>query len=364
MKIKEVIKYLEDIVPLTYQESYDNSGLILGDKDLDVKGVLISLDCTEEVLDEAIKSNSNLIISHHPIIFNAIKKINVTSYTDRIIIKAIKNDIAIYALHTNLDNILQGVNGKIASILGLSSCNVMLPKKDTLKYLVVYCPLAKSEKLKKSLFSVGAGSVGNYDQCSFTSFGKGSFRANKDAKPYIGKTEFLHTEEEERIEVIYPAFKETNIIQELKNNHPYEEVAYQTYMISNFNKSIGSGIIGSIKSSININSFLKLLKDKLSVEYIKHTDIVKHKIKKVAICGGSGSFLIQKAIDLNADVFISSDFKYHDYFLANKKIIIIDIGHYESEQFTKDLIYDMLTKKFTKFAIRLSKINTNPINYF
>ena len=364
MKIKEITQFLEKIAPLNYQESYDNSGLIVGNRENEVTSALVCLDCTVEVVDEAIENGCNLIIAHHPIIFSGIMKLTEKNHVERTIIKAIKNDIAIYALHTNLDNILQGVNGKIASILGLSSCNVMLPKKDTLKYLVVYCPLAKSEKLKKSLFSVGAGSVGNYDQCSFTSIGKGSFRANKDAKPYIGKAESLHTEEEERIEVIYPAFKEINIIKELKNNHPYEEVAYQTYMISNFNKSIGSGIIGSIKSSMNINSFLKLLKDKLNVEYIKHTDIVKHKIKKVAICGGSGSFLIQKAIDLNADVFISSDFKYHDYFLANKKIIIIDIGHYESEQFTKDLIYDMLTKKFTKFAVQLSKINTNPINYF
>tara|TARA_B100001175_G_C19491448_1_gene632825 strand:+ start:886 stop:1980 length:1095 start_codon:yes stop_codon:yes gene_type:complete len=363
MKIKEITQYLENIAPLAYQEAYDNSGLIVGDKNNNVNSVLITLDCTEDVIDEAINNNCNLIISHHPIIFTGIKSITGSNYVERTIIKAIKNNIAIYSIHTNLDNVSNGVSAKIAEIIGLDECSILAPKRNLLRHLVVYSPYSYAENIRSALFAAGAGKIGNYDKCSFSSKGNGTYRANKKCNPYLGKIGELHKEKEERIEVIFPIDKERDIINSLKKNHPYEEVAYQIYVLDNLYENIGSGIIGILPDEVGIYDFLDIVKIKMKTECIRYTNLVNKKIKKVAICGGSGSFLISDAVSAGADIFITSDVKYHDFFDADNDIIVADIGHYESEQFTKELIYELLSKKFSKFAIQLSKINTNPINY-
>jgi putative NIF3 family GTP cyclohydrolase 1 type 2 len=282
---------------------------------------------------------------------------------ERTIIKAIKNDIAIYAIHTNLDNVSTGVNAKIAEILGVENCKILSPKKDLLRQLVVYCPISDAENMKSVLFSSGAGNIGNYDECSFTSKGEGTFRVNEDCAPHLGKIGDRHKEKEERIEVIFPKNRENSIISAMKKVHPYEEVAYQIYILDNIYENVGSGIIGDLPQEIDANQFLETIKNKMHTDCIRHSNLVKNQIKRVAICGGSGSFLLSKAICAKADIFITADFKYHEFFDAEDDIIIADIGHFESEQFTKDLIYDLLRKKFSKFAVRLSKVNTNPINY-
>ena len=363
MKIKDIINYLEEIAPLSYQEDYDNSGLIIGDKEEKIKGVLITLDCTEDVVNEAINNQCNLIITHHPIIFKGLKKINNNNYIERTVITCIKNNISVYAIHTNLDNIYDGVNARIAEMLGLRKTKILSPKNDLLRQLVVYCPVKESDVLKDALFTAGAGSMGNYEKCSFSLIGTGSFHPNQGADPFVGKKGKMHFEKEKRIEVVYPKYKEREILLAMHNSHPYEEIAYQIYVLENKYKTVGAGVVGVLKTPVNSLDFIKHVKKIMKSGCIKHTEIVKKKIKKVAICGGSGSFLLHQAIASNSDIFITSDFKYHEFFNADKRIIIADIGHYESEQFTKDLIYDLLVKKFTKFAIRLSKINTNPINY-
>ena len=363
MKIKDIINYLEEIAPLSYQEDYDNSGLIIGDKEEKIKGVLITLDCTEDVVNEAINNQCNLIITHHPIIFKGLKKINNNNYIERTVITCIKNNISVYAIHTNLDNIYDGVNARIAEMLGLRKTKILSPKNDLLRQLVVYCPVKESDILKDALFTAGAGSMGNYEKCSFSLIGTGSFHPNQGADPFVGKKGKINFEKEKRIEVVYPKYKEREILLAMHNSHPYEEIAYQIYVLENKYKTVGAGVVGVLKTPVNSLDFIKHVKKIMKSGCIKHTEIVKKKIKKVAICGGSGSFLLHQAIASNSDIFITSDFKYHEFFNADKRIIIADIGHYESEQFTKDLIYDLLVKKFTKFAIRLSKINTNPINY-
>ena len=363
MKIKEITNYLEEIAPLYYQENYDNSGLLVGNENTEIKKVLITLDCTEKVIDEAISKKCNLIIAHHPIIFSGLKKLNGSNYIERTVIKAIKKDIAIYAIHTNLDNVHNGVSARIADKLGLENCKVLAPKSDLLRQLVVYCPITHSEELKDELFSTGAGSIGNYEKCSFTSVGKGTFKATEGATPFIGKINELHTENEERIEVIYPKNKERAILNAMQKVHPYQEVAHQIYVIDNKHKLVGSGIVGELKDIAKSTDFLNKIKKVMQTDCIRHTSLVNSEIKKVAVCGGSGSFLLSNAIASDADIFITADFKYHDFFDADNNIIIADIGHYESEQFTKGLIYDFLVKKFTKFAVLLSKVNTNPINY-
>ncbi|MDG2139349.1 MAG: Nif3-like dinuclear metal center hexameric protein [Flavobacteriales bacterium] len=363
MKIREITDFLEEIAPLHYQEIYDNSGLIIGDLENKVNDVLITLDCTEEVIDEAISKNCNLIISHHPIIFTPLKKINGKSYVERVIIKAIRNDISIYAIHTNLDNVYNGVNSKIAEKLGLKNCKILRPKSKLIKQLVVYCPSLYSESLKQSLLECGAGEFKNYDNCSFSVVGKGTFRPKEGSNPFFGNIGKTETVPEERLELFYDIKNENVLLECLFKNHPYEQVAYQIYSLDNICLEIGSGMIGEVEDEIECDKFLALIKKKMKTDCIRHTTLNSNKIKRVAVCGGSGSFLLEEAKKKNADIFISSDFKYHEFFDADGKIIIADIGHFESEQFTKELIYEMLSKKFTKFAVQLSKVNTNPINY-
>lgn len=361
MIVKDVTKYLEKIVPLHLQESYDNSGLQVGDYKSEVKGILVSLDVTLEVIDDAINQQCNLIVAHHPIIFGEIKNVTKSSLTGSIVFKAIKNNINIYAIHTNLDNVPNGVNSKIAEVIGLKRKKILLPKQNLLK-LVVFVPESHSEKVSQALFRSGAGNIGNYKNCIFSSTGEGSFLPKSGSNPYMGKKGKLEKVKEEKLEVIFPDYLLSNIIQSMNSAHPYEEVAYDIFKLLN-NSNTGSGMLGELEKPTDELEFLNLIKKKFHAAGLRHTKLINRPIKKVAICGGSGSFLLKNAMLENADIFITSDYKYHQFFEAENKILIADIGHYESEQFTIDLISEFLMKKFTNFAIRLTTVNTNPINY-
>ena len=362
MKVKDVTNYLETIAPLQLQEEYDNAGLIIGNGNDCIKGVLICLDVTDEVLNEAINSKCNLIIAHHPLIFSGIKKINDSSYPSSCVYKAIQNGINIYAIHTNLDNVPQGVNGKIADILNLNSREILKPLNNLLK-LAVYVPNNHLCSVRDAVFEAGGGHIGLYSNCSFSSEGMGTFLPNDGSAPFSGKLNELSTEKEQKLETILPNFKLNEVIAAIKLSHPYEEVAYDVYPLLNAS-SFGSGLVGNLDNDVSEIEFLTHLKKKFHISSIRHTQLLDKKIKRVAVCGGSGSFLLPSAISKNADIFITSDFKYHQFFDANNQILVADIGHYESEQFTIDLIGDILMKKFTNFAIRLTSVNTNPINYF
>ncbi len=363
MKISVVTDYLESLFPLQYQEDYDNSGLIIGDANKKVTDSLVALDCTEEVIEEAITLNCNLIITHHPLLFTSIKSITGKNYIERIILKAIKNDIAIYCIHTNLDNVKYGVNSVIADRIGVINQEILRPSNKYIIKLVFYCPISDSNNLKNKLWEAGAGKIGNYSHCSFSSVGNGTFQAGSSSSPKVGEKNKLHIEKEEKIEMVFYSNLKSKILNVLIDEHPYEEVAYELYQIDNLNKDIGAGLCGDLKETISANEFLIKLKKIMQTDCIRYTNLKNKFISKVALCGGSGSFLLEDAKRVNADIFISSDFKYHQFFEADNDIIIADIGHYESEQFTKELIYNLLNKKFTKFATQLSKINTNPIKY-
>tara|TARA_E500000178_G_scaffold355589_1_gene428769 strand:- start:965 stop:2059 length:1095 start_codon:yes stop_codon:yes gene_type:complete len=364
MKLFKIIEILETWAPLNYQEEYDNSGLLIGDVNSDIKKILISLDCTNEVINEAINLNCNLIISHHPLIFKGIKSITGKNYVEKNIIKAIKSDISIYSIHTNLDNILDGVNNEIAEKLNITNRKILnLSSDNSLFKLITYVPNDFHEIILNSLFKSGAGKIGKYSECSFTSQGEGSFRGSILSNPRYGKKNIRSNIKEKKIEVIFEKNKKSKIIDSLKLNHPYEEVAYDIFKLENKNNLIGSGLIGDIKPMKEIE-FLKKIKKKFNLKFLKHTKLKNKLIKKVAVCGGSGSFLIKNSIHSNADIFITSDIKYHDFFESNDRIILVDIGHYESEQFTKNIIFSYLIKKISKFDIVLSKINTNPVKYF
>jgi dinuclear metal center YbgI/SA1388 family protein len=363
MLVKEIIKQLETFAPLAYQEDYDNCGLITGNMEQEVKGILISLDCLESVIEEAIRENCNLIIAHHPIIFKGLKKLNGNNYIERTIIKALKNDIAIYAIHTNLDNVKGGVNFKIAKKLGLENVKILVPKKQLLKKLITFVPAAQKEHLLTALHKAGAGNIGNYSECSYQLDGVGTFKPNEKANPAIGSSTKKETVEEKRIEVIFPFHLESAVVSALYQNHPYEEPAFDLLLLENKNQEVGSGVIGTLPVAMKEPDFMTYLKSKMNLSIIRHTAFLGKEIKKVALCGGSGSFLLKNALAAHADAYISADFKYHEFFDAENKIVIADIGHYESEVFTKDLIYDFLIEKFSNIAVRLSKIDTNPISY-
>jgi len=364
MKIQDIISEIENFAPLAYQEDYDNCGLLTGDKNREVTGVLLSLDCIESIVDEAIEQKCNLIISHHPIIFSGLKKITGSNHIERTIIKAIKNDIAIYAAHTNVDNVTNGVNFKIAEKLGLINLKILAPKSNLLKKLVTYVPQSHHEQVLRALFKAGCGNIGNYDSCSFNSEGTGTFRGNDQSKPFLGKPNELSREAEIRIETIFESEKEKAVLSALLSEHPYEEVAFDLYPLSNKLSRIGSGLTGELEKGLNEGDFLKLVKTVLKCDRLKYTEKTGKIVKKVALCGGSGRFLLKNAINSNSDAFITSDFKYHEYFEVEGKLLLIDAGHYETEQFTPEIFYDIIQKKFPTFAIRLSKIKTNPVNFF
>jgi dinuclear metal center YbgI/SA1388 family protein len=364
MKIQEVISVLEDLAPPSYQENYDNAGLLTGQPGWDCTGILCTLDATEAVILEAKKKNCNLIVAHHPIIFSGLKKINGRNYVERAVIAAIKNDIAIYAIHTNLDNIAIGVNGKIAEKIGLRNIEVLLPKENNLRKLYTFVPENKAESVREAIFRAGGGKIGNYSECSFNVPGKGTFKAGEGTDPYVGEIGKRHEEDEIRMEVIFPAHLQTRIISAMIEAHPYEEVAYDIIPLGNYFKEVGSGIIGELPENLEETGFLQMLKTTFSLKLVRHTPLRSKTVKKIAICGGAGSFLIKKALAVGADFYITADVKYHEFFDAEDSMVIADIGHFESEQFTTDLLTDVLQQKFPTFAVLKTEVDTNPVRYF
>lgn len=363
MVLSEITSFLNSRIPLSMQESYDNCGLLLGHSDTEITGILISVDITEEVMDEAIKKRCNLLISHHPLIFSGIKSLTGSTETERIVIRAIKENIAVFALHTNLDNHYEGVNRLLCSKLGIADAEILKPVDGGLRKLVTFCPPSHAGQVRDAIFKAGAGHIGNYDCCSYNVSGEGTFKALTGADPFVGEIGKLHTEPELRIETIFPVFLEKDVIAAMRMAHPYEEVAFDIYPLTNINPRIGAGMIGTLPQALNADEFLNQVKQNLHSGCIRHTNLKNKKVQRIAVCGGSGSFLINDAIYCNADIYITADLKYHDFFIPGERMILADVGHFESEQFTKELIYTLLKKKFTTFALFISGTNTNPVNY-
>lgn len=361
--INDICRHLENFAPLAYQEPYDNAGLLTGNRHSEVTGVLVAVDVTEAIIKEAVERKCNMVVAHHPFIFSGLKKITGSSYVEKTLIAAIKNDIAVYAFHTNLDNMMEGVSKKICDKIGLVNTKVLAPKSDTLRKLYTFAPNDKAGEIRDALFIAGAGHIGNYANCSFNAEGTGTFRGLENSNPYVGQTGVQHHESETRIEVVFPIHLEKSIIAALIEAHPYEEVAYDIIALENTSSTVGAGMIGNLQEPIGEKEFLNGLKLKMNTQCIRHTQLTGNMVSKVAVCGGSGSFLLPNAIHEGADIFISADFKYHQFFDADKKIVIADIGHYESEQFTTDLIHELLSKKFTNFAVLFTGLSTNPIKY-
>ncbi len=363
MRILEIVNSLEQLAPPQLQESYDNAGLLVGDVSKEATGALISLDLTPEVLDEAIQAGINLIISHHPIIFGGLKKLTGEDMVQQVVIKAIQNDIALYAVHTNLDNVFNGVNRRLAEQLGIKNTEILAPADNSLKKIVCFCPLSHAESVRSAMFEAGAGYIGNYSNCSFNAEGKGTFKANEHANPYVGEKGELHFEEEVRIETVTPSYLTGKVVSAMIQAHPYEEVAYDIYPIENRYEKTGAGMIGEIEP-VDIRIFLQRVKTTLGASVLRHSRLISRSVQKVALCGGSGAFLIDKAASARADIFITADVKYHDFFRYNGTMTVVDAGHFETEQFTRQLLFDYLKENFPTFALQISKVNTNAVSYF
>ncbi len=364
MKIQDITSFLESVAPISLQESYDNAGLLTGNGSWDCTGIITCLDATEEVVMEAIAQKCNLIVAHHPIIFGGLRKITGKNYVEKTIIRAIKNDIAIYAIHTNLDNVMHGVNAAIANKLGLVSRTILSPKPSTLKKLAVYVTAEHLEKLRFAIFEAGAGHISNYSECGFSTTGEGTFKPGAGSNPFSGQIGERKTDNEIKFETIFPAWLEEKILAAMHQAHPYEEVAFDVIALENDNQQIGSGMLGELETPISEPALLELLKEKFNLKLIRHTALKGNLVKKIALCGGAGSFLIGAAIAAGADFYISADIKYHEFFDANDQLVIADIGHYESEQFTIDLLFGILREKFPTFAVLKTGVKTNPVHYF
>jgi dinuclear metal center YbgI/SA1388 family protein len=364
MKIVDLVSAVEIFAAPELQEDYDNCGLLTGNPQWECTGVICTLDVTMDVLSEAKQKNCNLIIAHHPIIFKGLKRITGKNYVERIIIEAIKNDIAIYSAHTNLDNVLLGVNGMIARKLGLKNISILLPKDRVLRRLITFAPHDKAEEVRQAVFAAGAGRIGNYGECSFNTRGTGTFKAEEGADPYVGSIGEQHQEEETKIEIVFPFYLESQVVRALEASHPYEVVAYDIFTMENRHLGIGSGIIGELEEPMKEAEFLSMLKKLTGTAMVRHSAFLNKPIKKVALCGGAGSFLIKAAISSGADIYITADLKYHDFFDADGRILLADPGHYESEQFTAELLYELLVEKFPTFAVLKTSVNTNPVYYF
>lgn len=364
MKLTDILSVLEEMAPLGYAEDFDNVGLLVGNKNQDISGVLVTHDALEEVIDEAIAKKCNLIVCFHPILFSGLKKITGATYVERAIVKAIQNNIAIYAVHTALDNHPEGVNKLFCNALGIKNGKILIPKTNYIYKLITYAPLENADTIRNALFNAGAGAIGNYEKCSFNTKGLGTYMANEHSNPVIGNQfEFVESEEI-KIEVTFEKHLEGKILNALFKNHIYEEVAYELYQLENKHQNIGLGMIGELDTPLSENDFLQLVKEKMQCGGIRHSTFLNKPIKKVAVLGGSGSFAIPQAIREGADAFLTADLKYHQFYEAENQLLLADIGHFESERFTKNYIVDYLKEKITNFAIILSEVNTNPVKYF
>ena len=364
-QILDIVRFLDTLAPPAWQESYDNAGLLTGNALWECTGVLTTLDATEEVVMEAVACRANLIVTHHPIIFGGLKKITGRNYVERTVIAAIKRDIAIYAIHTNLDNVVAGgVNGRIAEKLGIRGGRPLLPRDGTLQKLFCFVPVNHLEAVRTAMFAAGAGHIGNYSEASYSVEGLGTFKAGEGAQPFVGELGSRHTEKEARLEVIVPTHLSREVVRAMIAAHPYEEVAYDLVPLANTDAGVGAGLVGELPVEMEENAFLDLVRQAFDVPVIRHTRLTGRPVKRVAICGGAGSFLISKALGAGANFYITADVKYHEFFDANDQMVIADIGHFESEQFTVDLLFDVLREKFRNFAVLKSVVKTNPIKYF
>lgn len=362
IQIKEILGHLDTLAPFKYTESFDNTGLLIGDSNQSVTKALICLDVTDQVIDQAIAEGYDLIIAFHPLIFKGLKSIGTQDRVGRCVTRLIRHDIALIAIHTNLDKSMQGVNQMISQKIGLDAMRFLMPEQ-TMSKLVTYVPHAHVDVVRESLIQAGAGQIGEYGGCSFSSLGEGTFIPSKNSNPYVGEKEKMHREAEARLEMLVPHHLKSKAVQSLLAAHPYEEVAYDLYPVEVGGSIAGMGMVGELAKPMSPKAFLSHLQTVFGTPNIRYSAYNKQ-IQTVAVLGGSGAFALGAAMGCGADALVTADLKYHDFFIPQEQLMLIDIGHFESEQFTLQILKDYLSKKIINFAFDLTSVNTNPVCYF
>lgn len=365
-KIKEVLQAMDAICSESIQESWDNSGLQWGDDSETVKGVIVSLDVTMDVINEAIDCGCNLIIAHHPLIFGPLKQVRKNgTEVERLAYHCIQNSIAVYAAHTNWDKVAQGVSWVMAKRIGLLNEEILQPEKDGLCNLKVMGTPRDIAEIRKAWFNAGIGNVGEYSNCSFTTDGWGTFEPSESANPSVGeknKTEFLR---ENAIEILCTKKDVSKALAIATETSSYETIAHSIIPLKNTNDTLGFGCIGELKEALSLSDFLALCKEKYACKVVRYNPSEKIKnIKTVAVCGGSAIDFLPTAIARKADAYITADVKYHQFMLADDALTLVDVGHYESEIWAMEYLTHLISEKFHNFAIRLTTINTNSVRYF
>lgn len=367
--VREITQLLDAWAPFRLQASYDNSGLLVGRPDAPVHKVLLALDCTEALIAEAVEKEAQCVIVHHPIIFKGLKRLTGSNPVERTVLAAIRHDIAIIAIHTNLDHVADGVNHKFATTLGClpETLRILQPLKGELVGLSFYTPHDHADAVEEAVFAAGGGQVGQYDQCAFRLDGQGSFRPLAGADPFIGQQGERSEVAERRSELVVPRWRLQPVLAAMRAAHPYEEVAHQVVALEHAHQDVGAGMVGNLPAPLSEEAFLDQAKSNLPAPLIRHTRLLGRPIQRVAVCGGSGSFLLEDAIAAGADIFVTADFKYHEFQGADDRIVIADVGHFESEWRTGEIIQEHLTEhlngKFPNFAVHLARENHNPVHY-
>lgn len=364
MLLKEVITQIEHKIILPQAEDFDNVGLLCGNADREVTGILVCHDALEAVVDEAAEAGCNLIVCFHPIIFSGLKSLTGKNYVERAVMKAIENKIAIYAVHTAWDNDYFGVNYRICEELKLKNQTILMPKKHGLQQLVVYVPKDYSEKVKQAAFDAGAGNIGFYDECSFSVSGKGNFRPLPGSDPFEGEECVRESTEEDVLYFIFESYRQKKVLAKVREAHPYEEMAYQIYQLENENAYEGLGRYGDLEEEMEECEFFNLVKETFALQVIRHSESIGKKIRRIGVLGGSGASGISAALAAGCDAYLTGDLKYHDFFRAEGRMLLCDIGHFESERFVTQQLFQIFSEKFTKFAVLKSNVNTNPVKYF
>jgi dinuclear metal center YbgI/SA1388 family protein len=366
MKCDNIIKIIEDWAPKSIAWEKDNVGLQVGSLRREVKNILLCLDVNEKVIDEASKKNCNLIISHHPLLFRSLKKIDIErDQKSKILEKLIKKDITLYSAHTNLDFTKDGVSFQLADKLGLSNQRFLLNKSSNLNKLIVFVPVDNADKVAEAMHSAGAGIIGEYSHCSFRTIGMGTFKGSNKSKPSMGVKGKLNKVSEVKIEVLVNSFDLHKVISSMKKIHPYEEVAFDVYPMVNENFNYGMGVIGDLKKELTAKEFLTYVSKSLRINNFRFNKGSKFRIKKVAVCGGSGSDLLETAIKSKADAFVTADVKYHTFQDAEDEILLIDAGHYETEIHSLNAIKNRIENSL-KDKVKVYKFSgtTNPIVFY
>ena len=365
MTVGDLCGWLEQRAPLRFQEDYDNSGLLVGQRSWTVTGVLCCLDADEAVVHEAVARGCNVVLSHHPIVFKGLKRLTGATAVERTVALALKHNVALYAGHTNWDSIQGGVSFSLAQRLGLVAPRIMMPRGGELLNLVVYVPAEHASPVAEAAFGAGAGRIGAYDECHFSGSGTGTFRPLDGAQPFVGQIGVREVADEHRLEFVLPKHRKSAVQQAVWAAHPYEEVAHSWISLDNSWSEVGYGAVGNLPEPIRLGDFLAVCAAQLGAESVRYsTSSLDRIVQRIAVCGGSGAEFAGAAAAAGADAYVTGDLKYHGFQDPPGGLVLVDVGHGESERPFIDDWAELIRSEFVTFAVLISETDNRPVRTY